>query len=315
LAKTKHPDKGGHEDEFKKISEAYEVLSDPQRRSLYDQTGSIKHVVSSETPEDTTVIKITLRAAVLAKGSILQHCYMRQGRCDVCEGTGSVEKKVTPCPSCHGERIKMTRIMIGPGMFMELPQQCHHCQTRGYMLPTGPLRCTTCQGVGGRPTQHQCEIAVPPGFPQGFPMQPKVVRVEDAGDYDVVKSRYKALSVVCEFDDSLSKYKITPEGHVVIDVDITLKEVLSGINGIPLVLPSEERVLLIHPGYINPQKPVILVGEGFGVENDPNRGNVILRWNVIYPEDTLELDTSQFHQTVPSSRHPSHEQVYRPIVI
>jgi DnaJ family protein A protein 2 len=40
-ALTEHPDKGGDEEKFKKLNEAYNVLSDPQRRAVYDQTGEI----------------------------------------------------------------------------------------------------------------------------------------------------------------------------------------------------------------------------------------------------------------------------------
>jgi DnaJ-class molecular chaperone len=39
-ARTKHPDKGGSAEEFKEIQRAYETLSDPQRRQMYDVTGS-----------------------------------------------------------------------------------------------------------------------------------------------------------------------------------------------------------------------------------------------------------------------------------
>lgn len=34
-----HPDRGGDQEEFKKINEAYQILSDPQKRSQYDQFG------------------------------------------------------------------------------------------------------------------------------------------------------------------------------------------------------------------------------------------------------------------------------------
>jgi len=37
LAKENHPDAGGNEDKFKKISEAYDTLSDDQKRRMYDQ--------------------------------------------------------------------------------------------------------------------------------------------------------------------------------------------------------------------------------------------------------------------------------------
>ena len=39
MALTHHPDKGGNEEEFKHIQRAYEILSDDQRRTIYDQTG------------------------------------------------------------------------------------------------------------------------------------------------------------------------------------------------------------------------------------------------------------------------------------
>ena len=39
LAKKHHPDKGGDAEEFKKIQKAYDILSDPEKRSFYDQTG------------------------------------------------------------------------------------------------------------------------------------------------------------------------------------------------------------------------------------------------------------------------------------
>ncbi len=40
LAQQHHPDKGGDEAKFKEINEAYQVLSDPQKRQQYDQFGS-----------------------------------------------------------------------------------------------------------------------------------------------------------------------------------------------------------------------------------------------------------------------------------
>ncbi|MCD8316091.1 MAG: DnaJ domain-containing protein [Eggerthellaceae bacterium] len=48
LARTHHPDAGGDEDKFKEINEAYEVLSDPKKRELYDTYGTAKE---SEIPQ------------------------------------------------------------------------------------------------------------------------------------------------------------------------------------------------------------------------------------------------------------------------
>ena len=40
LALKTHPDRGGDEEEFKAISEAYDVLSDPEKKRAYDQFGA-----------------------------------------------------------------------------------------------------------------------------------------------------------------------------------------------------------------------------------------------------------------------------------
>jgi len=40
LAKTNHPDKGGNEEQFKSIQHAYDILSDSDKRSMYDMTGN-----------------------------------------------------------------------------------------------------------------------------------------------------------------------------------------------------------------------------------------------------------------------------------
>ena len=40
MAHEHHPDKGGSSDKFKEINQAYEILSDPQKRQQYDQFGT-----------------------------------------------------------------------------------------------------------------------------------------------------------------------------------------------------------------------------------------------------------------------------------
>ncbi|MFO0940123.1 MAG: J domain-containing protein [Pirellulales bacterium] len=41
LAQKQHPDLGGDRDEFQKLEQAYKVLSDPEQRAIYDETGQV----------------------------------------------------------------------------------------------------------------------------------------------------------------------------------------------------------------------------------------------------------------------------------
>ena len=54
-AMSTHPDKGGSEEEFKKTNEAYLVLSDPQQRRKFDETGSTE----DDRPVDDTIQRLS----------------------------------------------------------------------------------------------------------------------------------------------------------------------------------------------------------------------------------------------------------------
>ena len=69
LAIILHPDKGGSEEEFKQLAEAYKILSDPEKRKLYDTYGKTEinnnlpktdpfemftNIMSSQTEERTS---------------------------------------------------------------------------------------------------------------------------------------------------------------------------------------------------------------------------------------------------------------------
>jgi len=51
LAKDNHPDKGGDADKFKTISDAYETLSDPKKRNIYDMTGDAARASQNRGPQ------------------------------------------------------------------------------------------------------------------------------------------------------------------------------------------------------------------------------------------------------------------------
>lgn len=50
LASKHHPDRGGNAEEFKKVQEAYEILSDPQKRQMFDQFGTVNPQTGQGSP-------------------------------------------------------------------------------------------------------------------------------------------------------------------------------------------------------------------------------------------------------------------------
>lgn len=66
LAKTAHPDVGGSQEDFARIAEAYEVLSDPIKRAFYDQHG----YYISDSYEKAMSLFSDVLAAVLTSGGV-----------------------------------------------------------------------------------------------------------------------------------------------------------------------------------------------------------------------------------------------------
>ena len=64
LSKIHHPDKGGDQEEFKKISEAYNILSDKANRESYDRTGNIPKSQEALIRESLAVLRHLFSIAI-----------------------------------------------------------------------------------------------------------------------------------------------------------------------------------------------------------------------------------------------------------
>ncbi len=67
-AKRHHPDKGGSEKEFNKVSEAYAILSDPYKRDQYDKTGN-----SDTMSEESRILLAVMSRLAGVFGSIVDN--------------------------------------------------------------------------------------------------------------------------------------------------------------------------------------------------------------------------------------------------
>ena len=152
LAMKYHPDKNPGdkeaEEKFKLINEAYQVLSDDEKRAIYDKYGKeglegrgyksdfnfqdifdmFDDFFGSGFSQDyhmpydiDKVYEVTLEFEEAAYGISKEIEIEYYGLCPKCKGTGALERKT--CPSCHGRGS----IVVGNG-FIRMSQTCPQCE-------------------------------------------------------------------------------------------------------------------------------------------------------------------------------------------
>jgi len=194
LAMKHHPDRNSgdanSEEAFKEAKEAYEILSDPSKRSAYDQFGHAGVDASmgggagnaqgfadafgdifgdlfggrggrSNVHRGSDLrysLEITLEQA--AHGTEKKINIPKMDQCDVCHGKGSKPgSEPKTCPTCHGHG--QVRMQQG---FFSIQQTCPKCHGNGKII-TNP--CTSCQGTGRIKRHKTLNIKIPTGVDDG----------------------------------------------------------------------------------------------------------------------------------------------------
>jgi len=194
----KNPDNKEAEAKFKECAEAYEVLSDAEKRRQYDQygheglRGTGMHDFSRMNVEDIfsmfgfedffggvfggggrrsgrrtgpargydleTGVELTLDE--IAHGAEKTIEFTRQDRCAECSGSGAAPgTQPARCPICGGRG----QVAKGGGFF-QMVSTCPQCQGTGRVVQTP---CSKCRGSGRVPKKRTVKIKIPPGVHEG----------------------------------------------------------------------------------------------------------------------------------------------------
>ena len=295
LARTMHPDKGGDPKVFAELTQAKEILTDPEKRKVYDVHGEegINKGMSSHDEgmsifdlingggrkrdepkrcQDTThTIKVTLEE--IYHGTSKKLAITRSRNCVDCNGLGG--SKVEICTECRGRGMVKKLVQIGPGMYSQSAGPCDECRGGGKSIDP-KFRCKTCKGARSTTEKKVIEVVVDKGTPNHHKQN-----FHAEGDEEPGLSAGDVVIVIEEKEHPLFKRK---KSDLIMTKSISLKEALTGYRFVINHLDGE-KIIESAPGEIIKPGEIRTVEElGMPLMRTPFKfGNLFISFEVEFP--------------------------------
>ena len=242
MSKKYHPDinkEPGAEEKYKEVQEAYETLSDDQKRAAYDQYGpdgangfggqggfggfdggagfgGFEDIFSSffgggatrnpNAPRqgDDLQYRVNLSFEEAIFGAEKEVHYNREATCKTCSGTGA-KPGTSPvtCGRCHGQGVINVDTQTPLGM-MRRQVTCDVCHGTGQEIKEP---CQTCHGTGHEKQSHKVSVKIPAGVETG-----QQIRLAGQGEAGFNGGPYGDLFVIINVNPS---DKFTRDGSTI----------------------------------------------------------------------------------------------------
>src|SRR5712691_2179361 len=327
LARELHPDVNeapDADDRFREVAEAYEVLSNSERRELYDRYGhaglrsggftpghfdfgSLSDIFSAFFGDDLfgggtrrtrgadIAAELELELVEAARGVTRDVPFAVAVPCDRCHGSGAEPgSAVTSCPTCGGAgRIQQVSRSVF-GEFVRT-QTCPACAGSGRRIEQP---CEHCDGAGRTVEERKLEMKIPAGIHDG-----QRIRLSGEGHAGVLGGRAGDVYVRVHVrpDD-----RFVREGNDIFStVELTMTQAALGASlSVPTLDGDVE--LTFKPG-TQPGEVRVLRGRGMPVLQGFGRGDHRVLVNVQVPRRLTDVQRSLLEQF----REAADEDTYR----
>ncbi|MFZ9659698.1 MAG: molecular chaperone DnaJ [Arcobacteraceae bacterium] len=302
MAMKYHPDKNQGdkeaEENFKAVNEAYQVLSDEEKKSIYDRYG--KEGLEGNAGRSSgfggfddlssifegmfggsgggrrssqkqykynidTEVRVVLEFNEAIFGVKKEIKYKYKKACDSCKGTGAKDGKLNTCKTCHGQG----QVHMRQG-FMTFAQTCPTCNGSGQSASQG---CSKCSSKGYEEVSDNFEVVIPEGINTGNRM-----RVGGRGNIYPDGTRGDLyISIQVKEDANFIRH----DDDIYIEMPIFFTQIVLGTK---LQIPGIRGELeLVVPKGTKDQDQIKFRGKGCKNVNGHGYGDFIVQINIQYP--------------------------------
>ncbi|SCZ97656.1 BZ3500_MvSof-1268-A1-R1_Chr4-3g07341 [Microbotryum saponariae] len=323
LSKQYHPDKNPEESakaKFLEIGHAYEALSDPEKRKIYDRFGEeglkqqqggggafhdpfdvFRQAFGGQQQQrkgNNMIADIEVDLESIYSGDRINFNIARKQMCEECEGSGARSAQdVVECKACEGRGIRLVRHQLAPGIYQQVQMHCDQCAGRGKKTLHA---CPVCRGHRIVDSSVELTLDIDRGMPEGSEVVFEGEADESpdiaAGDVIVrVRSKRKAGGFVRK--DSNLYWK---EPLSLAEALLGFKKTVVGLDGHKIVL---QRNGVTQPGFVQ-----VVAGEGLPIYHESNHGDLYVEYVVVFPTE-LSPKLRQALETALVYKSPAHSEL------
>jgi molecular chaperone DnaJ len=327
LAMRFHPDRNkedGAEAKFKEIGEAYEVLSDPEKRAAYDRYGhaglqgfdvgqpfqgfdfggfgdifdaffggtTARRASQAQRGSDRRV-DIDIEFEEAAFGCEKEIEVTRNERCPRCGGNRAEPgSQLARCPSCDGsgEVRRVSRSFFG--QFVNIAA-CSQCRGEGRIISEP---CKECRGAGRQRQSRSLLVKIPPGISDGSQMRL-------SGEGDVGMNGGSPGHLYLRIGVNPHPHFQRDEDDLVYDLPLNLAQATLGCQVEIPTLDGKPHVLKIPAG-TQSGRVFVLRGKGVSRLHVGGRGDLLVHASVVVPTDLTNEQQQLLQQLAESFGTP-----------
>ena len=283
-----HPDKNPDNIEeskkkFQQITEAFEVLSDDNKRKAYDNPNPIPNMSNinifdifnnmgifnnkEERPNLDVVLPARMSLSTSYKGERVYHKIKVKRVCESCKHTGYEDRVDHKCKYCNNTGIIRKSINMG-FVNQQFQTNCNMCSPNKF----NHLICKICQGSRRVDEDFVIDINIPPGIKHGQTITLNEGGHQDIYEGNVIKGNLQ-LNINVDSDTNFSR--IDNDLHSILN--ITLVEALCGFskdyNNI-----DGNKIQITNNSVLNNGDNIVL--NNYGFSDGSNKGNLCLKINI-----------------------------------